>query len=261
MSYLPISYVGNKKNEFKYFENYLNFTGIKNIIEPFCGSCSISFKIYKKHGNKFNYYLNDNDSKHIKLLNFLKSTNTDEIEKGINDIIQTINGKDDFVGLYNKCKENMNMYEYIYFSKYSFMKRLGMYYTRGNRGKNGTTMFKLSKLNLEFIEFLKQDSVYILCGDWYDIFNKHKNKESFFIFDPPYIDSCNEYYRQVSNGAINVYEYFYENDYSNSNTKICFILENIWIIKLLFRNYKTIEYNKCYSISKKNTKHSFIYNY
>jgi len=45
MSHFPICYIGNKRQEFKYIEPLLNFDGIENIIEPFCGSSAISFNI------------------------------------------------------------------------------------------------------------------------------------------------------------------------------------------------------------------------
>jgi site-specific DNA-adenine methylase len=37
------------------------FCCIKNIIEPFCGACAISFNIRNIHKDKVDYFLNDNN--------------------------------------------------------------------------------------------------------------------------------------------------------------------------------------------------------
>jgi site-specific DNA-adenine methylase len=60
MSHLYFCYIGNKRNEYKFIEDKFNFDGIENIIEPFCGSAAISFNIWLKHKDRFNYYINDN---------------------------------------------------------------------------------------------------------------------------------------------------------------------------------------------------------
>ena len=58
MSHFILPYAGNKRNEYKYLKKYLNFDGIQNIIEPFCGTSAISFNIWLEHPN-FHFYLND----------------------------------------------------------------------------------------------------------------------------------------------------------------------------------------------------------
>ena len=48
-SHFVIPYTGNKYKEYqKHYKSYLNFDGIKTVIEPFSGSCAMSFLIWKE---------------------------------------------------------------------------------------------------------------------------------------------------------------------------------------------------------------------
>ena len=67
--------------------------------------------------------------------------------------------------------------------------------------------------------------------------------------------SCNEMY---NNKNVNIYMWIYHNKslLLGSKNKILFILENMWIIILLFSDFNILlDYDKHYSISKKNTTH------
>ena len=57
--YIP--YFGNKRQEVENIYNLLDFNDITTIVEPFCGSCAMSYYISTKHPKKFKYILNDND--------------------------------------------------------------------------------------------------------------------------------------------------------------------------------------------------------
>ena len=84
MSHLPFDYYGNKRSECKFFLDSIPLKDKVNIIEPFCGSASISFNIWLKHGNKFNYYLNDIDITILKYFIELKINGLDYIFSKIN---------------------------------------------------------------------------------------------------------------------------------------------------------------------------------
>ena len=78
-------------------------------------------------------------------------------------------------------------------------------------------------------------------------------KECLILIDPPYINFCNAFY---SSAKINIYEYIHDNNATLYPSKIVFILENIWIIKLLFKTWSELSiYNKTYQIGKKKTTH------
>lgn len=120
-----------------------------------------------------------------------------------------------------------------------------------------------------FFDFIKNGNIIITCDEWINIFDKLKNdKEALFIIDPPYINSCNEMYN-LNIGYkenINIYEYMFNNDLNNFLSRIIFILEDIWIIKILFKDNIKETYKKMYQMNnimggkgKKKTNHLISY--
>ena len=55
-----IGYAGNKRQEVEIIYNSLNLSNITTIIEPYCGTCAISYYIWLKHPN-LKFILNDNN--------------------------------------------------------------------------------------------------------------------------------------------------------------------------------------------------------
>lgn len=248
------SYAGNKRNETEHFLKYASFKNIENIFELFCGSSAISFHIWLKFKDKFNYYLNDNNKKLIEVYELLKTKSIEEIENEINKIKNSIETKKEWDEYY-KDKENESIYKFIFFSKYSSMRRLGMFPLIYERQRKSP--FQITEYQKEFIEFIKSPNVFISCGSWFELFNKHKDDEtSLFIFDPPYINTCNDFYIEKN---LNIYQYLYDNKIESFQSRIYLILEDIWLIRLLFMNNKILfQYDKTYGISKKETKHILI---
>ena len=252
-SHFIFSYLGNKRNEYKELKKYLELDNIKNIIEPFCGSSAISFNLWLEYGNKFNYYLNDNSPELINVYNLMKEKTPDEILKNLNEVRSRIKDKETFNEIYkNKDK---NIYEIITIRKVSAF-RVGLF---DEKRYNKDLKFKMTPTQLKFIEFVKSPNVFISCDDWFKIFDVYKDdKESLIFFDPPYLVSYNSFYEDKT---LNVYEYFFNNDIENFKSKIILILEDIWIIKLLFKNKKILSiYGKKYEITKIKTNHIIISN-
>ena len=102
--------------------------------------------------------------------------------------------------------------------------------------------------------FLRNEDIEFTSGCGIDCFEKYSmNKECLILVDPPYINSCNAFY---STAKINIYEYIHDNNQKIYTSKIFFILENIWIIKLLFKTWSEVSiYNKTYQMHKKKTTH------
>lgn len=249
-----ISYTGNKRNEADYIINEIDFNNTKNIIEPFGGSGAISFHIWKKYGNKFNYYINDNSNILISFYNLFKNEELETIEQELQKIGNTINNKDDWKILF-KQKEK-TVYSNFLFYKYSHRSTPGFYPLNRNFKKLTLNFNTEQKL---FIDFIKLSNVFITNNDWFEIFETHKNnEESIFIFDPPYINLNNNFYL---NPSLNIYQYFYDNKIEDYKSKIYFVLEDVWIIRFLFINNPIlISYDKQYERSKKKTKHILITN-
>ena len=249
MSHFLFPYAGNKRNEYKHFKNYINYDGIKNIIEPFCGTSAISFNIWLEHKDRFNYYLNDNSQLIYETYLLLKNDDPSYVLQKIKEVKNNINNKEDFINLF---KSDYDIYENIVLHKLSAF-RLGLF---KNIPKSD---YKFTKLQLEFFEFIKCPYVHISNNDWSDIFNDFKNNDNaIIIFDPPYLARCNDYYM---NKTINIYEYLFNNNIKTFKSHIYLVLEDIWIIKLLFKdNNILIKYDKKYETSKSNTHHILIYN-
>ncbi len=253
MLHFPCRYPGNKRKEVKHLEEHIDFTGIKTIIEPFCGTSAMSYFLSKKlTGVK--YILNDIDKDLIKIYDLLKTVNSEEIIYQINLIKDRIKCKEDFNEIAKEYKEDNCVYKYIYLTKSSFFGTRNLYSTTR---KMSPLPFKFNKEQLEFIKFVKSENVIIKNLDWKEIYDQYKDdKESLILMDPPYLMSFNDFY--IKNvGFQNVYEYFSKSpDFS---CDIYFIVELNWIIKLLFKNCKIIEYNKHYEMSHKYVTHALIY--
>jgi site-specific DNA-adenine methylase len=248
------SYAGNKRNETKNFLNNINLENIKNVIEPFCGTSAISFAIWKEHKDKFNYYLNDSDKKLIDIYNLMKNDSIENIENKVNEFSINIKNKEDWLDAFKN--NDTTIYSYLFFKRFSNMGRYG-FYPNKNKDKY---KFIITKETKEFIEFIKQPYVHITHGDWFEIYSTFKNNQhSLFMIDPPYVMACNDFY---SDRKLNVYQYFHDNKIENNKAHIYLILEDHWILRLLFMNNTILlKYSKQYEISKKTTNHLIIYNH
>lgn len=250
------SYAGNKRNESENILEKINFNNIETIIEPFCGSSAISYYISTQQPNKYNYILNDNDPLLIKIYNILKDEEeTNKLNDKINAFITTFNTYTDDIQrkiYYNSVCRLNTIESYIFKRKY-YSIREGLYPTL-DRVK------QLKKLDLKtypIYKFLQSENIEISNIDGLELIkNKKDNINNLLILDPPYLASCNDFY---NNSDINIYEYLYNNNINNFNCSIYLILENIWLIKLLFRTNKIIDtYNKTYQMTKKQTSHIII---
>jgi site-specific DNA-adenine methylase len=243
-------YAGNKRNETEQIYNTLDLTNIKNIIEPFCGTSAISFYISTKHPKQFNYILNDSNKG---LIDLYKIATDDEV---LNNLINELN--EDY--------REMDKEKYLNYIKNdtikAFIIKHRIYQIRAG-------MFPVKRMNIDFnylrecpiIQFLKNEKITLINDDGYNVFKTYENnKESLIILDPPYLESCNQYYK-LNPTLNNIYEYLSINSIKKFQSKIVCILENNWIIKLLFRDCEFINYNKTYENSKKKTIHSIIKNF
>jgi site-specific DNA-adenine methylase len=249
-----ISYFGNKREEVK-----LIYESIKNniedkefIIEPFCGSSALSYYISLQHPNKYTYVLNDNNQFLIKLYNICKDDNLlNNLCEKLNEMYDIAQNKEDYLKISKKSKDDYICWLYIHLF---YCIRPGLFPT--------TKIIKKERINnikkAPIINFLKTEKIEISCDDWKNIYNKFKdNKKAFMFFDPPYLSSCNSHYMCPD---VNIYENFYNNNICLLDSTIYLCLENIWIIKLLFKDYQKIIYDKMYQPSKKNTSHILVLN-
>ena len=243
------AYAGNKRNEFSIlYENIKdNLDNIEYVVEPFCGSSAISYNLSLLHPKKFKYILNDNDENLIKLYNIAKDeTQLKKLEEDVNKIAKII----------DKEKYNLLMKEKTFIS-YMIGQLIHTLRPKLYNLKYNYNYIDLN--NKPIINFLRNENVEIKNIDGLELIKEKLNNQNYlFIIDPPYIASCNEFYKSKT---CNIYEYFYNNDMKEMKSKIVFMLEENWIIKLLFQKYNLISYGKKYEVSKKNTTHLIIKNF
>ncbi len=85
------------------------------------------------------------------------------------------------------------------------------------------------------------------------------NKRAIIFLDPPYVmhTTMTDY---SSNMNFNIYTHMHSNPMKNNNAQIILCLEKVWVIDILFNDYKFIEYNKKYITYHRKTTHIIISN-
>lgn len=248
-------YFGNKRSEVEIIYKNINFENIEIIVEPFCGSCAMSYYIAEQQPKKFKYILNDNDEHLINFMKIIKDKKkTKAFQNKINKLIfdkdNNFINKENYIKIINK----EDIYSWFIKSKY-YSIRSGLYPLE-HKPKN--------KLNLEeypMINFLRNENVILLNEDGCTFLEKYKdNKNVFLFFDPPYMLSNNGFYKNPKSDIYKIIHYFIKNKIL-LESKILFCLEFLWIIELLFSSWNIIKYDKKYETSKKKTEHCIIKNF
>lgn len=245
-----IGYAGNKRQEVNKIYEHLDLNKIDTIIEPFCGTSAMSFYIASLHPKKFKYILNDYDNKLIELYKISLD------EEAFKILCNELNED------YSKIITKEQYLEYI---KKDNLKA----YLIKNRIYNiRAGLFPIKRMNIDFkylldcpiVQFLRTENIELLNEDGYNIYKQYNNnKKTLILLDPPYLNSCNDYYK-LNPSLNNIYEELSINSIKKQKAKIICILENNWIIKLLFRDCEFINYEKKYETTHKKTIHSIIKN-
>lgn len=245
-----IAYFGNKRNEVLEIEKHINMDNITHVIEPYCGSCAISYYLWTKYPN-ITYVLNDNN-KYLKEMYeiIINDDKRLDFENKINDIVpQLLNDKTQYL---LKIKEQ---------TIYGWFIKNKIYNIRPGTYPNDLRGFKnkidLTKCNI--YNFFKNGNIIFTCEDGIICYNNYKDNNNNLIFlDPPYIQTEISYYKESNT---NIYEYLYENNIMDNKTQICLILQDIFIIRLLFKDQIKHSYSKKYmNHEKRRTTHIIITN-
>lgn len=245
-----IHYFGSKRKEMKGLYPYLDFTNIDTIIEPYAGSCAISFYIsQQKQG--LTYILNDNNPYLKQMYEILiDEEKTINFQNEFNNIIKDVKTKEQ----YNDVIKQKGLIGWLVSNKY-FKLRPGLCpFINGN-----DTLTPINFCAYPIVQFFRNNKIIYMCDDAIKVYEQYKNnKKCMIIMDPPYVSTTTNFYYDYN---MNIYEYLYNNNITNEKAKIYLILENIWIIKLLFHNnFILFEYDKQYTQSRKKTTHIVISN-
>jgi site-specific DNA-adenine methylase len=239
-------YAGNKRQEVEKICEHLDLNNITTIIEPFCGTSALSFYIAQQNPKKYKYIINDNNNFLIEIYKLLKNKKKlKAFEKEINDILKDINKEK-----YNTLDKKLTSTWFIHNKIYSIRPSLF------------PLDYKYKEIKFDdypIKDFINNENIKIFNMDALDLFKSHCNDENTFIFfDPPYLSSCNDFYKTPS---VKVYEYLNTNNIKDFKSKILLCLEDMWIIRLLFKNYEFITYEKTYETTHKKTTHCIIKNF
>jgi hypothetical protein len=246
-----MAYFGNKRREFpylyeKHLKNLLDGDSIDTIVEPFAGSSASSYAISRIYPNKFKYILNDNDEHLMELYRVFSD------EKKLNDFIEC---------LQEKIKD-IDRERYLVFVKEKttmgwFIKRKIYAYHPGtfpvDYKPKDFSKLKTTPVN----EFLRTENITLICQDGQQLIEQYKDHSNIlFIVDPPYMESCNDFYSTKSN--CNIYEYYNKNPIKSMNCHHMIVLNDCPTVRLLFKDSICDEYDKRYEGSKKRCKHLVI---
>lgn len=246
-----MSYAGNKRNEIKLFYDSLDFVGVDTIVEPFCGSCAMSYYIWTQKPT-LKFLLNDNNIFLKEMYEIIKDDKKcEEFENNFNKLVDSFTGnKEKYLEIVNKQK---TLYGWFIANKI-YCITAGLFPPQ-TRPYKKTIKFS----DFPIYNFFRNANIIFTNEDGLEFYKTHcKVKNNLLLIDPPYINTCNNFY---TNAGLNIYEYFYINDIKKENAKIYLILEDIWIIKLLFKNHKILNsYDKLYQGNKKKTNHIVITN-
>ena len=109
-----ITYPGNKRKEMAGLYPYLDFTNINTIVEPYAGSCAISFYISQQKSG-LTYILNDNNPYLKQMYEILiDEEKTENFENEFNDVIKDITTKEQ----YNNITKQNNIIGWLVAHKY-----------------------------------------------------------------------------------------------------------------------------------------------
>lgn len=247
-----ISYNGNKRTEVEYIYNSVKDTisNYTTIIEPFCGTCAISYYIWKSHPDK-HFVLNDNNRFLKEMFDIIKNNQEEEFNNSVNLLLPEM--KESKPRYLEIVKQDNLIGWYVGHKFYNIMPKLYPHVK--------TAFIKPIDIRTSPIcEFFKKANITFTTMDGLDCYTTYKNdSNNLIIIDPPYISSENGMYYEPTG---NIYQYVFENSILHEPSKVVFILENIWIIRLLFNDLleHSIVYSKKYNNTHKRTEHIIIKN-
>jgi site-specific DNA-adenine methylase len=249
-----LSRLGNKKNDIKYFLKYLPLD-IKNIVEPFGGSFAVIHYFYKD--DKYNKYVNDNDDNLHYIYKYPEEYKNLVIE--CNNIAKNNLLENKKLVDYKKFKKEYDKLKYDEILKEEYKK---------NRIVLGCVVKYVKDENINEIydeEIEKMKKINFYNKDYLEILEQHyKNKDTFIFLDPPYLFSNNSCYQKTNEKKdctgiyMKILEYLKN---KKTKAKIMLIINDLEILRLLFKDYLVDDYDKIYQLGKRKEKILIICNY
>jgi site-specific DNA-adenine methylase len=196
-------YPGSKRHEVKdVYEYFKRLQNINTIVEPYCGTCSISYYISTQEPYKYKYILNDNNILLMELYNTARDNKlfNDLINECITLMIDIDEDK------YNRIINNGRLSGWIIYNKVCNVTP-GIYPKPSQLTTYSTIGYFKNLRNCPIINFLRTENIIFSNTDAIDIYNAYSNNTNTFIFiNPPYLTNF------YPNNDDNIYEYLYNKD-------------------------------------------------
>jgi site-specific DNA-adenine methylase len=238
-----IQRLGSKTTDIKNFVDLLPLD-VKTVVEPFGGSFAVIRDVYSD--DKYKKYVNDSDPE----LYYIYK-HPEQLKKGLkiwNKIADEKITTDEKKEKLMKQKININVKNYISRSLI----------IRGSIAKKKN----IDNID-EQINFIKK--INFSNEDAFKFMNKFLFKKDTFIFlDPPYLFSDNTPYKtqREDTDATNYYIYFLEIlKNPRVKAKIMLIINDLKILRWIYKNYIKGQYERVYQLGKKKSTHLIITNY
>jgi len=238
---------GNKETDIKFFK-HLFPPNVQTIVEPFAGSFAVSKYMYDDNKK---YHINDLDEdlfyiyqNHQNYKNFLL-----QIKEDAKNYDLRRNGK----------KEGAKFLQDIKLKNYD--EKLLKHFIKHCVTSYSVWVTKSTNYNKNENQILNNAT--ITNKDYMEILNQYKDDDKAFLFlDPPYLLSNNSSYVPQSENQdstkilIDILEYM-----KTCKCKVMLVINKLYIITLLFKDYFKLDYTRKYQISKKSCIHSVYCNY
>lgn len=255
--YLP--YAGNKNREMVEIYPKLNLENVEIVVEPYAGTCAMSYHIWLKNKNApLRYVLNDMDPFLFELYQVAKDpARQEEVEKQFNEWVDAFNVFETMDGrkLFYLSLKAKNTFESKLFIHKIYQIRAGLCPTLENTKKANYLCFKKAPV----YEFFNTANITFTNNDGLSTYNEYrKEAKAIILLDPPYLLSELTYYQNSS--GVKIYEYLGENKMEDEQAKIYLIVENTWIMRLLFKNLMIHQYPKKYENKHTKTIHAIFSN-
>jgi hypothetical protein len=164
-----MKYPGNKRKEIKGLYPYLDFTNINTIVEPYAGTCAVSYYIStQKQG--LTYILNDNNP-YLKIMYeiLIDKEKTEKFENEFNDVIKDIITKEQ----YNEITKQNSLISWLVANKY-FKLRPG----NCPIGYRGDILKPIKFDSYHIVEFFRDNKILFMCDDAIKVYEQYKHNKN-----------------------------------------------------------------------------------
>jgi len=240
-----ITRTGSKQNDIKFFKELLPMN-VKYVVEPFGGSFAVVRDVYMD--DKYKKYVNDLDPNL-----YYVYTHPEKLVKGYK-VWNKIDAKDITV---KDKKEELN--------RTNLPDEIKKYIEQSSILMGTLTISKnLDTVDMD-LDFIKK--INFSHMDAFEFMSPFLTKKDAFIFlDPPYLFSNNEtYFPQGNDGDTDMTDYYVKflNLMKDKKTKakIMLIINDLKLLRWLYKDYIKGDYMRIYQATKKKMKHLIITNY